>query len=160
MSNPTRTKWAVLLVAELALISGGVVADSVSSVAPLWVWAAVTATFVLVAVVIHKWSTESIRRREGGVPAIESVPTLPPNLSSPRPQAPHRAFTTRTPAEMAAEYEGRTNLQAERAVIVYTGKWLRISGLVGDVYEHRDAYVVNIHRQDAISTTLSHCLIH
>jgi hypothetical protein len=43
-----------------------------------------------------------------------------------------RIFIDRTPAELSAEFKGVTAVQGEARVAQYVGKWLRVSGPMGD----------------------------
>ena len=45
----------------------------------------------------------------------------------------HRPYTIRTPDEILHEFDNRTDIQGERAVQAYIGKWLRLEGTVSNV---------------------------
>lgn len=76
-------------------------------------------------------------------PNASPVPQPTPNTSPASPvtkatpalvQAPApRIFVDRTPEDLTAHFKGATTIQGEDRVARYIGKWLRVSGPLGDV---------------------------
>ena len=55
-----------------------------------------------------------------------------------------KIYTQRTPAEICAEFEGRTSLQAETLVKTHIGKWIRLQGKISDISSARDNISVTL----------------
>ena len=58
------------------------------------------------------------------------VSSLPPIKSTP-----DRIYTPRTPSEIVNVFRDRTDMEAEKSVQAHIGKWLRVEGVINNVYE-------------------------
>ena len=128
-------KIFVFVLVEGGILLGAVVANSITPLAPLWVWGFASIACFASALVIYRWQLDSsvdVDMKQGvSQGAIEKV-----NERQERP------FTLRTVEEITSEFEGRTEMQAQRIVKEYIGKWLEVDDVVGDVAEFSDEIMV------------------
>ena len=83
-----------------------------------------------------------------------SVPSVQPTLAnryrvqfpSISPQS-ERVYTLRIADEIFREFHDRTDMQAQRAVNGYLGKWLRVVEVIGNISEYEGTITVTLSRQ-------------
>ena len=132
-------RWIALILFEIGVLSTGVLVDAVAPIAPLPIWIVVAVASVGIAIAIYKWPNTQVSQNS-------SIREL--GIDTPKKAG--RTYVNRTPREMMLEWEGKTSLQAGRAVSVYIGKWLRVSDSIHDVseYEHSNEFIVHIELSD------------
>jgi hypothetical protein len=77
----------------------------------------------------HKLNPETSSPGNTATPPPTGVPASNPR-SAPSQE---RVFTDRTPGELMALFEGRTQLQAAKLIEPYTGQWMKVQGLLRQV---------------------------
>jgi hypothetical protein len=90
-----------------------------------WAWDQVRAAQRLVATVSPPAETPQ--------PALRMTPPPPPLAAPGVKKQDGKEFTTRTPRELLALYEGRTPLQADSLMEPYKGLWIEVEGEVGTI---------------------------
>lgn len=79
---------------------------------------------------------------QSGAEAFRPVPSAAPALTDDLPTpttaaspVPDRIFVDVTPEFLSKLFNEHLNVQARKLIEVYIGKWIRVSGSLGDVYE-------------------------
>lgn len=101
---------------------------------------AIVAALLLVllgyVVVVFPHFTEKLARFNPEItpPVTTSPPPTTGSQNQPPPALPQeRSFTDRSPGELLALFEGRTQFQAEKLIEPYKGKWLKVQGVLRQV---------------------------
>ena len=106
---------------EGGIVFAAVVVDALTSFTPLWVWAFASVGCFAGALIIYRWQSDS------GV-----------GLDPKAEERQQRPYTLRTVKEILSDFEGRTEMEAQRIAKQHIGKWLRVDDVVRDVYEFSD----------------------
>jgi hypothetical protein len=75
---------------------------------------------------------------------------LPPSVPLPSVTSTEREFTTRTPRELLALYEGRSMLEADQLIKPYKGKWIQAKANILQIIPNGDGTVVILKDGDKI----------
>jgi hypothetical protein len=76
--------------------------------------------------------------------AIAPAVAPPPQISVEEPHG--RVVVSVTPEQLWANFDGRTDVQAQKLLELYVGKWMKISGKIGDVSQIGKILLVNFER--------------
>ena len=125
-----------------------------TDIAPTWVWATAGCICFLTALFLWYKRPDRLGKDYSAVDVepLEAPPELPqsylPSVTSrEQPQylkPSHRPYTLRTPDEIFHDFDNRTDLQAERAVQAYIGKWLRLEGMVYNVKDSINGDTISV----------------
>ena len=136
----------IFVLTECGLACITVVVDRMTDIAPTWLWGIAALVFFLPAIaLLSKWPNRMDKKHATG----DSEPL---GLTPGRPA--HEPYTIRTPEEILAEFNNRTDLQAEKVVQSYAGQWLRLEGRIYNVYENSGSIVVMLDSEMAPSIHL------
>jgi hypothetical protein len=110
----------------------------------------------------HKRNTAVSQSRETEVAQLEQTPVV--RIASPIPEltavvtsaespprvvhAEERIIVDLTPGELVAPFETQVQIQAERTVARYIGKWYRVSGSVNQIHRYSDCWTVRFFAPD------------
>jgi hypothetical protein len=117
-----------------------------------WQLQALGATFFVIAIImiLYQWDQERLKTSiDSAVPIAAPLPSPPSNALAPPPKtkpvsapvpAPISSTENRvilgpnlTPEVLMRLCVGKTQVQAQRAIQLYIGKWMKVKGLVEDV---------------------------
>ena len=57
-----------------------------------------------------------------------------------------KIYSLRTAKEIFSEFDNRTNLEADKILAAYIGKWLQVDDLVKNIFDHSDSISVLVGR--------------
>lgn len=72
------------------------------------------------------------------LPTIASAATATTALQAPPASLEKRIFIDRTPEQLCAELQGVTGVKGQARIALYLGKWLRVTGPLGNVHKISD----------------------
>ena len=88
------------------------------------------------------WWWSFVTLRSGRDTPAESSSALTAEAQVVEPFSLNRTYTLRTLEEILAEYNNRTDMQAERVLQQYIGKWFKVDGEIKDISELSDYILV------------------
>jgi hypothetical protein len=106
-----------------------------------WIMPSILAVAMITAAFLHYKAAQVARSVPNILPPPHSAPTPTPAAAAVTSSHPDRVMVNVTPEHLTSFFQqGHTSIQAERLAEAFIGKWMEISGPLGDVLRVTDTH--------------------